>query len=147
MCVGGGLKGCRGKFKRCGLDFGIPIKVQWVYCFFLFCFVFCFLFFFVCFFVCFFFMTKIILFFFFSIGVGCLHAYSKHPNIKKKKKWYFKKKKRGGGQKKKEKQVCVFLFVCFVLFFFPANSPCGDSNPGEVTHLRPEPKETVDVRN
>ena len=110
LCVcggGGGLKGCRGKFKRCGLDFGIPIKVQWVYCFF-----FCL---FVCLFVlfCFVFRLKLFFSFFFPIGVGCLHAYSKYPNIKKK--MVFQEKK-GGEQRKKEKQVCVFFFL--FLFFF-----------------------------
>ena len=54
---------------------------------------------------------------FFPIGVGRLHAYSKHPNIFKK--MYFKKKKRkgkkrGGAEEGERKEKQVF---CFVLFF------------------------------
>ena len=65
---------------------------------------------------------------FFFIGVGRLHAYSKHPNIKK---WYFKKKKKGGGTEAEYKHnwilslahwvksVVLFWFglFCFNIFF------------------------------
>ena len=69
------------------------------------------------------------------------HKYLKKKKKKGKKKKVFKskeKKKKREQKKKKEKQV----------FFFPVIAlACGDSHPGEVTHLRPEPKETADVRN
>ena len=67
------------------------------------------------------------------MAFACIGAYSKHPNIKKKR---YVKKKRGGTEEEERK----------ASFFF-CHSPCGDSHPGEVTHLRPEPKETADVRN
>ena len=93
------------------------------------------------------------------LGV-CMHIANTRI-LKKKKK---KKKKGGGGTEEEERKAikCVFfLFFLFFLFFvfvfvcsfvclfvcFFCQSPCGNSHPGEVTHLRPEPKETADVRN
>ena len=56
----------------------------------------------------------------------------------------FQEKKKEIENRRRRRRASGFVLTCFVFF---CHSPCGDSHPGEVTHLRPEPKETADVRN
>ena len=76
--------------------------------------------------------------FFFPIGVGRLHAYSKHPNIKKN--GISGKKKGGTEEEEEERKASVFFF------FSPAIALAGIHIPGKSHSLNQKIKETADAK-
>ena len=132
LCVLGEVKGYRGKFKRCGLGSG-SLKCSG----------------------CNVFRLKSFFSFFLSFFphwcwvFACIWQtpeYLKKNGIsikKKKERKKKRKKEKKKGAEEEERKASVF----FSSSSFSAIALAGSSHPGEVIYLRPEPKETADVRN